>query len=251
MTSTPVLGSFLAVLFFNYLFIVVDPYESIFDPLRTVTFLGWAAIIWVIPYLWLGRIAYFATVRNIPYYWTVLAMLTALNIVLALLGHFFFIPGSEIVHVISQIGKITGFEAAVLAFLTIYLRDRFAARMSSRPEIIPWFRPTGGIDFPLLLELPAEIRGEVLRMESMNQYVKVTTELGSALVRMPLAKACAQMPDFAGWRIHRSFWVAKKEARSIIFEAGNPRLVVRNGERLPMSRKATTVVKDHLAASSS
>ena len=247
MTSAPVVGSYIAVFAFNYVFIVVEPYENMLDPVRTLTFLLWAAFIWAVPYFWLGPVAHFAAARNLPYFWTVLAVMAAGNVALALITHLYVVPGSEITHMLSQIGKITGFQAATLAFLTIHLRSRFAARLSTRPELIPWFRPTKDAEVPLLMELPEEIRGEILRMESMNQYVRVTTEKGAGLVRMSLARACEQLPDDAGWRIHRSHWIAKSEARSIVFEGGNPRLVARDGERLPMSRQATAVVKDHIS----
>ena len=246
MTSAPVFGAYISVLIFNYVFVVVEPYQGMFDPIRTLVFVTWAVAIWIVPYIWLGQVAYFATVRDLPYFWVVLGMMASVNVVLALIGHLFIIPGSQITHMLSQIGKITGFQAGAMAFLTIYLRNRYSKRLSSRPEIIPWFAPTGDASIPLLMELPQDIRGEVLRMESMNQYVKVTTDKGSELVRMSLAKACDQVPEAAGWRIHRSLWIAKSEARSVVFEAGNPRLVVRGGERLAMSRQAAPIVKDYL-----
>ncbi len=249
MTRRSTLLVYISVLLFAYLFMLSEPYENRFAVSRTLVFLGWFAVAWIVPYLWAGAMARWAAARNLSLYWLLAVMFFALTTA-QLFCVRFAISGMESWWSIwRSILATTLMTSAGLFVVILLIRDDVGPKLSSRPELFPWFWPATISDAPLAFLLPEDVRGTVLRLESQNQYVRVTTDRGSAMLRMPLSAACDMTPNGAGWRVHRSLWVAKSEARAVVFEGGNPRLVDSRGERLPISRQAAPMVKDWLAAS--
>ena len=106
------------------------------------------------------------------------------------------------------------------------------------------FRPTDQCG--LQEHLPFEARGPVQRITTENQYLRVETNRGDAVIRMSLAQAEALLPRNRGIRIHRSHWIASDQIDRIFYENGNARIQTITGASLPVSRDKVVQVKQSL-----
>ena len=87
---------------------------------------------------------------------------------------------------------------------------------------------------------------DVVRLEAENQYTRVVTRTGSDLLPMTLGKAEDCIAPGVGLRVHRSHWVACAEIKTVGYKDGNPRLTLRSGETVPVSRKKFDEIR-HIA----
>ncbi|MEM6744454.1 MAG: LytTR family DNA-binding domain-containing protein [Pseudomonadota bacterium] len=135
----------------------------------------------------------------------------------------------------------------VAAALGLMMFQLFAGpeRYGAPPGGALWrFRPRGACRLQPLL--PQEARGRVLRMSAENQYVRVTTEAGEALVRCSLAEAGERVASGAGLRVHRSHWVAVDHVERLGYQQGNLRATLRDGAVIPVGRAQASALKARL-----
>lgn len=100
--------------------------------------------------------------------------------------------------------------------------------------------------------LSPENRGEVLEISAEDKYCMVKTKNGSELVRISLSDACDLLDNEPiGIKIHRSYWLNFKQMDRLQYVNGNPRIILKNGEKLPVSREQTKKVSDCLKIISS
>ncbi|WP_164682023.1 LytTR family DNA-binding domain-containing protein [Fuscovulum blasticum] len=60
-------------------------------------------------------------------------------------------------------------------------------------------------------------RSDELRLlEAEEHYLRVTSANGVILVKEKISVACAEIPEELGMRVHRSFWVAYAETKSVV-----------------------------------
>lgn len=83
-----------------------------------------------------------------------------------------------------------------------------------------------------------------LRME--DHYVRVVTAAGQTLLLMRLSDAVTELGDYPGVRVHRSWWVALGEVRSIVRSGKKLELVMTEGTRVPVSASYRAVADDAL-----
>ena len=83
--------------------------------------------------------------------------------------------------------------------------------------------------FPALFALSVE-----------DHYVHVHGDGQSEMVLMPLSEAIALMPKGIGEQVHRSWWVARSAVRSHKRDGRDIKLILKNEESVPVSRKAVT-----------
>jgi DNA-binding LytR/AlgR family response regulator len=119
------------------------------------------------------------------------------------------------------------------------------AGIDVKPSQLWYFRPVA--DCKLQPHLSYDTRGAVMRLTAENQYVRVETENGEELLRMTLAEATELVPPDSGLRVHRSHWVAKSEMLALRFEGGNPKLRLRNGSQVSVSRNMVDTLRAELS----
>lgn len=119
------------------------------------------------------------------------------------------------------------------------------AGIEVKPEQIWSYRPRTVCR--LQDHLSPAIRGRVLHMLAENQYVRVVTEKGEELIRLPLSEAVSLVPEDAGIRVHRSHWIAHDRMAGVRFEGGNPKLITVDGSQLPVSRARVGDVRSALS----
>ncbi|MCZ4352102.1 LytTR family DNA-binding domain-containing protein [Roseovarius aestuarii] len=89
----------------------------------------------------------------------------------------------------------------------------------------------------LLQRLPAELRGEVLRLSTSGHFTEVVTTQGTHTLRLRMADAIGETDPVVGLSTHRSHWVAEAAIQGV--ERENPHrifLVLANEDRVPVSR---------------
>lgn len=83
------------------------------------------------------------------------------------------------------------------------------------PELVPIFLPVQAEpEHPLPASLvDPSLKGRLVSLQAANQYVSVSTEASTHLLRMTLKQAEALLPKDAGLRVHRSWWVSMAELK--------------------------------------
>ena len=97
---------------------------------------------------------------------------------------------------------------------------------------------------PLLVRLPVELRGPLVRMSMQDHYVEVETTRGSTLILLRLADAIRETEGVAGVQIHRSHWVAIDGVERVHRSGGKIFIETRSGVRLPVSRTYLSAVRE-------
>ncbi|MBZ8118598.1 LytTR family transcriptional regulator [Roseovarius sp. LXJ103] len=89
----------------------------------------------------------------------------------------------------------------------------------------------------LMRRLPAEQRGEVLRLSANGHFTEVVTTRGSHTLRLRMKDAIDETEPIAGYCTHRSHWVSQDAICRIERENAHKVFVVLcNEDRVPVSR---------------
>ena len=78
----------------------------------------------------------------------------------------------------------------------------------------------------------------LLALEAEDHYLRIHADRGSALVLMRLGDAVAALGEVAGWRVHRSFWLASDVPTRAERRGQGWQLVLQIGRAIPVSRDA-------------
>ncbi len=84
--------------------------------------------------------------------------------------------------------------------------------------------------------LPADKRGPIINLSAQDHYVEITTENGQHMNRMSMKEAVNMLPENTGIQVHRSHWVAYSAMLSLETQAGRRILMLRNGQKVPVSK---------------
>lgn len=98
--------------------------------------------------------------------------------------------------------------------------------------------PAGAVIRPALKffsRLPPAIGTDLILLRMEDHYVRVVTGHGQALILMRLSDAIAELEGVPGVRVHRSWWVALGEVRSVARKGKRLELVMSEGSHVPVS----------------
>lgn len=126
------------------------------------------------------------------------------------------------------------------------MAPRLRETLGEMPELVPIWRPMARVGVPLLLKLPPDKRGRLLRIHAANQYVEVVTDAGTTLLRMSLRQAVSLLPEEKGWLCHRSLWIRREEVIALRYLRGQPQILDRNGQTYPISRSSVQEIRTWL-----
>ena len=84
----------------------------------------------------------------------------------------------------------------------------------------------------------------VLALSVEDHYTRAHAEHRSEMLLMPLGEAIALMPEDAGTRVHRSWWVARSAVRGHRRDGRDIRLILHNGMEVPVSRANVQPLRD-------
>lgn len=88
---------------------------------------------------------------------------------------------------------------------------------------------------------------ELMYLEAELHYLKVVTTIGEDLVLYNLKDAVIALPDDLGMQCHRSFWVSRRFVVRFVKHGRQGKLVLTNGEEVPVSRSNTPAIQVWLA----
>lgn len=123
------------------------------------------------------------------------------------------------------------------------IAPRLRETLGELPELVPIWRPITRIRVPLLLKLPPDKRGRLLRIHAANQYVEVVTDAGTSLLRMTLRQAVSLLPEDKGWLCHRSLWIRREEVFGFRYLRGQPQIIDSTGQAYPISRSSVAPIR--------
>lgn len=98
--------------------------------------------------------------------------------------------------------------------------------------------------------LPRDLGMDVVSLKAELHYLEVTTLLGKGLVLYNLKDAVAECTEDEGMQVHRSYWVAFRYVESFDQKGRQGELAMRSGDRVPVSRRYLSIVKERLVARS-
>ncbi|MEM6825160.1 MAG: LytTR family transcriptional regulator DNA-binding domain-containing protein [Pseudomonadota bacterium] len=97
---------------------------------------------------------------------------------------------------------------------------------------------------PRLRRRLGEDAGEILHVTVRDHYVDVLTDTGRSTLLMRFSDALAELEGVAGFRVHRSHWVASEAIRRLEDEGGRLFVRLRCGDRVPVSRGYRDALED-------
>lgn len=104
------------------------------------------------------------------------------------------------------------------------------------------------VGFPRVLtsRIPPELGSEIIALEAEDHYVRVHTPKGSALTLMRLSEAIDLIDERLGFRVHRSWWVARNSIHSFDRDGQSVGLRLVNGTKVPVGRMYVAAVRSAL-----
>ena len=91
--------------------------------------------------------------------------------------------------------------------------------------------------------LPPRLGRDIICMAMEDHYVRVHTALGSDLLLMPMARAVEDVAAIEGFRVHRSWWVARSAVLRVNGSARTMRLRLVNGMDVPVARRTVAMLR--------
>jgi LytTr DNA-binding domain len=88
------------------------------------------------------------------------------------------------------------------------------------------------------------IEGQLWAVQAQEHYVRVITSGGAFVTLYRFGDALRELDGLSGLQVHRSFWVAESGVEAVRSDKRGTRIVLRNGERVPVSARHLDVVQN-------
>jgi hypothetical protein len=87
------------------------------------------------------------------------------------------------------------------------------------------------------------LKGTVFAVQAQEHYVRVVTAEGAGCTLYRFGDALRELEGMKGLQVHRSFWVSDAGVASLRNDKRGLKIVLRNGEQLPVSARHAEVVQ--------
>ena len=94
-----------------------------------------------------------------------------------------------------------------------------------------------------LRRLNPSVKGQLLAVQAQEHYVRVITAEGAHCTLYRFGDALRELEGLSGLQVHRSFWVADAGVAALRNDRRGLRIVLRNGEQVPVSARHTGIVQ--------
>lgn len=131
--------------------------------------------------------------------------------------------------------------ACAIAVIVGTLYEVIEARAAKETDDLT--TPPAGVDW--LSNLPAAVGRDLRVLQAQDHYVLAQTGRGQALVRSSMSEAEKALAA-RGMRVHRSWWVAHHHMERMVHRDGSARLLLRDGESVPVGRAHRRAVRAYL-----
>lgn len=128
--------------------------------------------------------------------------------------------------------KVAAIALLSLGLITLVAAGRWA-KAATVAATAPKLRP--GLKF--FARLPPAIGTELILLRMEDHYMRVVTSEGQALILMRLSDAMAELGDFPGLQVHRSWWVAAGKIQSVARRGKGLDLIMSDGSKVPVSSR--------------
>lgn len=105
------------------------------------------------------------------------------------------------------------------------------------------------VDANWLSKLPVAIGKDLVSLQAQDHYVFAQTVSGQTLVRSSLSEAEGSLSGL-GMRVHRSWWIAHDHLERMVYRDGSTRIVLSNGELIPVGRAYRRSVRSFIRSRS-
>jgi LytTr DNA-binding domain len=126
-------------------------------------------------------------------------------------------------------------KVAAIGLLSLGLITLFAAGRWAKTDAVSAIAPTLRPGLKFFARLPPAIGTELVLLRMEDHYVRAVTVEGQSLILMRLCDAIAELGDFPGLQVHRSWWIAVEAIRSVDRDGKRLSLVMRDGSHVPVS----------------
>lgn len=92
---------------------------------------------------------------------------------------------------------------------------------------------------PIVLQLPFEVRGELVSISANGRAVDVATTTGTSTIKKKFSEAMKMIGDRKGIQVHRSHWVASEYIRGRSIKGGLNFVELKTGEYVPLAAANT------------
>ncbi|WP_170545406.1 LytTR family DNA-binding domain-containing protein [Ruegeria arenilitoris] len=204
---------------------------------------------WVIAfyafYFFAGPTLFYWSIRNsICVFWTTLGSYLIILFLKTFIVTHLLAGGSSLGHAVLYYLTSAFVSTVVTYAIFLHFRAQAVKGFGYDPLKYLFRRPPRQMECPIQMKLDEANRGPLLMIEAQNQYVSVTTENGTQLIRMTLKSATQSLDPDAGLLIHRSRWLSKKQIDELVYKNGNPYVVTPSGNAYSISRKMVSKVKE-------
>ena len=204
---------------------------------------------WVIAfyafYFFAGPTLFFWSIRNsICVFWTTLGSYLIILFLKTFIVTHLLAGGSSLGHAVLYYLTSAFVSTVVTYAIFLHFRAQAVKGFGYDPLKYLFRRPPEQMECPIQVKLDEINRGPLLMVEAQNQYVSVTTENGTQLIRMTLKSATQSLDPDAGLLVHRSRWLSKNQIGDLVYRNGNPYVVTPNGTAYSISRKMVSKVKE-------
>jgi len=111
-----------------------------------------------------------------------------------------------------------------------------------RPLVVPAPPPPPAAP-SFLQRFDPPLRGALYAVQAQEHYVRVITADGAQCTLYRFGDALRELEGLSGLQVHRSFWVADAGVAALRGDRRNLRIVLRNGEQLPVSARHADLVQ--------
>ncbi len=204
---------------------------------------------WVIAfyafYFFAGPTLFYWSLRNsVCVFWAALGSYLIILFLKTFIVTYLLAGGSSFGHAILYYCTSAFVSSVITYAIFLHFRAQAVNGFGYDPLKYLFRRPPRHLDCPIQMRLDEANRGPLLMLEAQNQYVSVTTENGTQLIRMTLKSAAENLDSDAGLLVHRSRWLSKKEMGELVYRNGNPYIVTPGGDEFSISRKIVPKVKE-------
>lgn len=109
-------------------------------------------------------------------------------------------------------------------------------------------RPAGPTAPAFFERFNPPLKGRVLAVQAQEHYIRVITSEGALTTLYRFGDALRELQELPGLQVHRSFWVADAGVAGLKSGRRGLRIVLRNGEQVPVSAKHAEVVQQRYNA---
>ena len=141
------------------------------------------------------------------------------------------------------------FAAASAALFFLY-RDAALRGVRGDPH-----EPSTMPEAPELSELigaiPRSLGSDIIHMRAQDHYVEVVTAEGKALITERFSDCVGRLKPIEGIQCHRSHWVSLRHVRALLPSGSAYVCTLSNGDRVPVSRRRYSELKQWLSSKES